>query len=59
MWLNKRLYQKLYTDIKYELEPIDSNDLSKQFVEFEKDMDMGKIVSIEIPDPELLKAKVR
>ena len=33
-WLNKRMYEKLNTDIKFKLGPINSQDLEQKYKEF-------------------------
>ena len=59
LWLGKKLYEKLNTDIKYKLEPIDSNELSKQFIEFEKDVESNRIISKDNLDQNELKQQAR
>ena len=38
LWLGKRLYEKLNTEIVYKLEPIDSKELADMVKQFEEDI---------------------
>ena len=36
MWLTKKMYQKLPTDVKFELPPIDNDELMRRYGEFDQ-----------------------
>ena len=36
MWLNKNMYKKLNSDVKFELPPIDTEDLQRRYAAFEQ-----------------------